>query len=192
MVRPSSRRVRQDELEAGDTTTRGSRSPVPQSGRRSPRRGHLHQSGATNWFRHRSVRERVLCQRESRVQRLVYLRCQRQSNGLGRHRPWRVRRTTTAEGNRIRDRPDPLEEPRYGANRGLLSMAATSCSVRRPRHRRLRRDHGRADRGRHASATSRTAPSPTSSMAFNTSSWEPVPPGGVRAQRLNCETSQPM
>ncbi len=104
-------RVRQDELEAGIRRQGAahSQSREAAAGRRCA--GH---SGSIRCDELvpaivQSANGFVLRQRESRVQRLVYLRCERQSNGLGRHRPWRVRGTTTAEGNRIPDRPDPLE-----------------------------------------------------------------------------------
>jgi PQQ-dependent dehydrogenase (methanol/ethanol family) len=51
----------------------------------------------------------VLRERDACVQRVVHLRPQRQSDGLGRHRPRRLRRTTAAESDRLQDRQNPLE-----------------------------------------------------------------------------------
>ena len=65
----------------------------------------------------------LLRQRHARLQRLVHLRRQRQPDGLGRHRPRRLRRTAGAQGHRLQDRQDPLGMPRYGGNSGILTTA---------------------------------------------------------------------
>ena len=117
----------------------------------------------------------VLRQRESRLQRLVHLRPERQPDGMGRHGPRRLRRTGAAQGHRLQDRRDPLEHSavrrqlrpaEHGRQRHLrFGRVRASGPTTRPRERRC---------GTRASAASPTARSPTSSTASSTSSPRPA------------------
>ena len=83
--------------------------PIPNPEKRPQIAGALvtpNQGGATNWYpaELQPADRALLRQRHARVQRLVHLRRQRQSDGLGRHRPRRLCRTAAAEGDRLQDR----------------------------------------------------------------------------------------
>ena len=80
----------------------------------------------------------VLRERHARVQRLVHLRRQRQSDGLGWDRPRRLRRTAAIESDRLQDGEDPLEHPSLRRELRRLEhgrQRPVQCGCRR--HRRL-------------------------------------------------------
>lgn len=87
----------------------------------------------------------VLRQRQPCLQRLVHLRCQRQSDGVGRHRPRRIRRAGSAQGNRLPHRQDPLERASLWWQLGPAHHGRQRpVRLRRQRPGRLQRDHRRS------------------------------------------------
>ena len=98
--------------------------PIPNPEKRPQIAGALvtpDQGGATNWFSPSfSPLTASSMSTPTGLQRLVHLRPQRQSHGLGWDRPWRVLRTRAAQGDRLQDRRDPLEHSKI---RGQLRAA---------------------------------------------------------------------
>ncbi len=73
----------------------------------------------------------LLRQRQSRVQRLVHRRSQRQPDGMGGNQTWRVFGAGPTEGHRLQDGQIRWSIPRYGGNSGLLSTAGNVFRVGR-------------------------------------------------------------